>query len=321
MPGQSTRLQHSAIHEAPSLKGVSLRKWQAHEIHLRNHRILGALNAGIGLADVAQQFELSEGHVAHIAREAQFTPKHQSSPDDSLSERDRFILALALHGETFSAIARDFGVSRERVRQIVKKRGGISARGGLLNVRADARRTEAEKEARRLADSAPHISVMTIAERTSLSATDVEELLGQAECIRRRAGRPSEPTVGDDDIFEELRRLSRLPGGHPLSANFYDQHRRAESVTSIRILQRFGTWRQACSAAGVQAHEPVRTYSSRWSDDQLLSWVRSYLAASTSRPTYTGLDDWLRQQSDAPSAQTIRNRYGTWTKVLKATLP
>lgn len=251
-----------------SRKGIeAVTKWQAHEIPLRNHRILEALHDGVGLVAVAEQFDLSEGHIAHIAREAQFKPKHHLSPDDSLSERDRFILALALSGATFSSIARDFGVSREWVRRIVKKRGGISARDGLLDIRANVRRRKAEEDARRIANANPNLTIADIAEQSGLSVADIEGLLGQAECIRRLEGRDQRATVSDDEIFEELRRCSRLPGGFPLAAGFYDKQRCAESVSTVRLHQRFGSWRQACAAAGVEAHDPVRTYSSRWSDE------------------------------------------------------
>ncbi|WP_277452815.1 hypothetical protein [Janibacter sp. DB-40] len=121
-----------------------------------------------------------------------------------------------------------------------------------------------------------------------------------------------------DESTNEMRRVAALPGGTPLSVAFYDRHRGAEALTSARIIQREGSWREACAAAGVAANKASRTsYRRKWSEADLLEWVRLYLAEDE-KPSYGRFGQWLREQQDAPSANTVRNAFGGWSAVLEA---
>lgn len=51
--------------------------------------------------------------------------------------------------------------------------------------------------------------------------------------------------------------------------------------------------------------------------EDLLDWVRRYLAEDE-KPSYGRFSTWLREQQDAPSANTIRNTFGSWSAVLAA---
>lgn len=116
----------------------------------------------------------------------------------------------------------------------------------------------------------------------------------------------------------EMRRVAALPGGSPLSVSFYDRHRGDDALTSARIIQRRGSWREACAAAGVESNKPSRaSYRHRWSEKDLLDWVRRYLAEAE-KPSYADFSGWLRDQQDAPSANTVRNTFGGWSAVLEA---
>lgn len=121
-----------------------------------------------------------------------------------------------------------------------------------------------------------------------------------------------------DESTNEMRRVAALPGGTPLSVAFYDRHRGADALTSARIIQREGSWREACAAAGVAANKASRTsYRRKWSEADLLEWVRRYLAEDE-KPSYGRFGQWLREQQDAPSANTVRNAFGGWSAVLEA---
>lgn len=121
-----------------------------------------------------------------------------------------------------------------------------------------------------------------------------------------------------DESTSEMRRVAALPGGSPLSVAFYDRHRDPDALTSARIIQREGSWREACVAAGVAANKASRnSYRRKWSEADLLEWVRRYLAENA-KPSYGRLSTWLREQDDAPSANTIRNTFGSWSAVLEA---
>lgn len=118
-------------------------------------------------------------------------------------------------------------------------------------------------------------------------------------------------------LAAEMRRVAGLPGGSPLSVSFYDRHRGNDALTSARIIQRLGSWREACAAAGVESNKASRSYRHRWSEGDLLDWGRRYLAEAE-RPSYADFSGWLRDQQDAPSANTVRNTFGGWSAVLEA---
>ena len=102
----------------------------------------------------------------------------------------------------------------------------------------------------------------------------------------------------------------------PLSQKSYTrliEQRLAEGPSAGRIWQVFGTWSQACDEAGVESFGTGRQgIERRWSEDEMLMMVRTYVIEETRRPTAERYDGWARLQADAPSLGTIRNRLGAW---------
>ena len=124
--------------------------------------------------------------------------------------------------------------------------------------------------------------------------------------------------MNDEAVQTEMRRVAALSGGSPLSVAFYDKHRSDDALTSARIIQRLGSWREACAAAGVESNKPSRTaYRHKWSQEDLLDWVRRY-RLECDKPSYSDFSRWLRDQAGAPSANTVRNTFGGWSAVLEA---
>lgn len=122
-----------------------------------------------------------------------------------------------------------------------------------------------------------------------------------------------------DVVIAEIQRVAALDGGTPLGSTFFDSHRTDGLPGSGRLIQRFGTWKAACEAAGVRPIEASRTnYGTKWTDDLLLGWVREYLADPEATSSYAQFQGWLRDRKadGAPSGQTVRNRLGTWKEIL-----
>ena len=127
--------------------------------------------------------------------------------------------------------------------------------------------------------------------------------------------------MSDDEVIAEMRRVAALPQGSPLSGAFYDKHRGEGALTAARIIQRLGSWSAACAAAGVETNKASRTsYKHKWSEEDLIEWVRRYLTEAA-RPSYADFSRWLKDQSGAPSANTVRNSFGGWSAVLDAATP
>jgi hypothetical protein len=103
----------------------------------------------------------------------------------------------------------------------------------------------------------------------------------------------------------------------PLSSNDYDDLLRkgfVKGVTSTRLMQIFGTWSHACDLADVEAPRANREhYETRWTDQELVSAVASYLLDYEFRGAMPRYDEWRKQQKnseDLPSMGTLKLKLG-----------
>ena len=124
---------------------------------------------------------------------------------------------------------------------------------------------------------------------------------------------PRQEAFSDDDILRAIREAARRCG-EPLSHARSDAvAREVHAPSSARVVQRFGTWRRACQAAGVAVGATVREYHPRWGREQVTAAVAGYLAEEGSLGTYADYEHWARQSPDRPSGATVRNVMGGWS--------
>lgn len=85
-----------------------------------------------------------------------------------------------------------------------------------------------------------------------------------------------------------------------------------DGPTLSRILQVFGTWRNACESAGVLCDEPVHeVYERRWGRLEKSQFVAEFLV-SEGHKGISKYDEWARRDNARPSFGTIRNEFGGW---------
>ncbi|KAA1427772.1 homing endonuclease associated repeat-containing protein [Nocardioides antri] len=96
--------------------------------------------------------------------------------------------------------------------------------------------------------------------------------------------------------------------GEPLTAGAYDGWQRSRDAASPALLiRRFGSWIEACNRAGVATNK-TRSTSRRWSDDEIVGIVATYLRAPGSTGSFADYSAWARTQDGAPSGATLRQR-------------
>lgn len=121
------------------------------------------------------------------------------------------------------------------------------------------------------------------------------------------------PEFSDDRLAADVA-AAAADLGEPLTAASYDAWQRARDAASPALLiRRFGSWNQACARAGVATNK-TRSTSRRWSDDDVVAIVRTYLRAPGSTGSYADYSAWAKEQDDAPSGATLRQRFG-WAEV------
>lgn len=118
----------------------------------------------------------------------------------------------------------------------------------------------------------------------------------------------------DSQLLAGLRAAAEATG-QPLTVKQYDAWRAAqadEHASGIWIIRHFGTWRAALERAGLEANT-TRSTSSKWTDEEMLDQVAAYLAAG-STGSYAGYEAWAKETAAAPSAASVRARFGTWAE-------
>ena len=97
--------------------------------------------------------------------------------------------------------------------------------------------------------------------------------------------------------------------GEPLTAAAYDAWQRGHDAASLALLiRRLGSWNQACAQAGVATNK-TRSTSRRWSDDDVVDIVATYLRSPGSTGSFADYSAWAKSQDGVPSGATLRQRF------------
>ena len=237
-------------------------------------------------------------------------------------KRDRAIVALAKTGMTYEEIGGTFGVTRERVRQILKKAGvtGSTTRAARAATKQEA--LEVDREC--ILEWTRH--------NPGLGVRDVEEALGLKEgriCEVRGADvsrlfvrqKPNACVRYSDEVIVETLRDASIVQGDPMSKAAYDEYVEAFGGPSgVLVSKRFGTWKGACKAAGLGVSALPGNRNRRWGQGQLVDVLIDYFNSTTARGTFEDYNRWAREETGRPSGPTIRNRFGSWTAAKRAAL-
>lgn len=241
-------------------------------------------------------------------------------------ERDQRMVELRERGLTLQEIAAEVGLTRERVRQVLKTVGGPTA-ADVRQVQEARRNAAHQRLAKRIREdlaSHPGSSQEEIAARLGIDKADVRSHVpdGMRGLIVNPSG-SVEQVWSDDAVFEAIRHAATYT--FPLTAKAYSRLVRSGEVRGpslARVWQRFDSWTAACRAAGVEAGTPPRdNYQSKWTDEDIRDFVRRFLSDPEFRGTIAEYDPWRRARGiDAPSSGVLRHRLGRWTSIKREVL-
>jgi len=238
-------------------------------------------------------------------------------------QRVRQMQALRQQGWSLDEIALRFGVSRERVRQILRAHGGPAPQDI-----ADARRRRAEEQAEQRIDellalwrageqprsAADKLGLQAAACRSTIErfATDVDRAARKASM----GGARRIQLYSDRDIILALTSVSIRVGRVP-SAKEYAAHARVLNYPSLpTVLNRMGGWTHALRAAGMQPlSAPARSRKRRWTEESCWQALRGVVEELGEIPTVLSYERHALGRADLPSAATLRNRLGRWSSI------
>lgn len=297
---------------------------------VRNQKIIADYNEGVKIADIAESNGVSQQTVFKVVRDSRESGAVTRAPrvrmrSDIDPNRNQRIVEMYLGGSTLNSIGEYFGLTRERIRQILNAAGIDrrtmtehvgAARGKVMSVYGPM--IDASFEEMR--------SISKVAEqfKDKVPSRWVHQRL---ESRRHEVLRSNYvPQVwSNEQIIDILRQASA--GSGTLSIGMYREWRESSTAATRRppthsvIAWRFGSWRNAVTMAGLAGNIARREYKRKWTRDDALRSVAMYVDMTSQegkRPTFSGYDVWSRDKSEHPSAAYVRHLTGLpWSQVVR----
>jgi hypothetical protein len=258
--------------------------------------------------------------------------------EDENIERNLNILAARLDGLTLDAIGKEYGVTRERIRQIIKRLiNKVETFPDVSKLNLDNlleqrlvllknapklselnSRSEIDLKARQIINTKPGIklddlSVLLKTESKFLHSVlnrNTKKFIYTDEKVNSNSS-----NFTDDEILEALRLAEAFES--PINRNLYDDlvnRGLIKGPGSQTVMKRFSTWNKACQLADVSYNESVRdSYESLWTKNEMLDYVIEFLKNRSFGVGINSYDEWrIETLSNAPSGAHLRNNLGTW---------
>ena len=241
------------------------------------------------------------------------------------------MIELRADGQSLDEIGQQFGVTRERVRQLLTKHGGPSASESRAVRHARAHRAQADV-ANEVATALRRVLMangpLTLEAASSTTGLDLEAVSRfwpeDLAHMRLWSSGSTETRWSDEEILEALRAAALYE--FPLTTKAYAETGEHWCKFRVRLCLGSGNAlglgrRPAKRRASCPGQTLRKNYDSKWSDADLLLIVRKYLLDPDCPNSARYFDEWKRSNViDGPSFQTVRNRFGTWTEVKRQAL-
>jgi DNA-binding transcriptional regulator LsrR (DeoR family) len=295
--------------------------------------------SGATFREVGERYGLSAFNISEMFSRAGLAKRSDSKPELSAAEiearkrgaspRVLEMYELYEHGATLEEIGDDFGITRERVRQLFKQAGlqtrTISATAALKQA-ADHQRADeivdCFRQVKDLAVVAQELdipkNVVTKVLRERLSPREYRELTASAS-----AGPAKRFT--DAELIEFLIEASSELGG-TLTGTAFNVLARSRYTADGRLWPskqmyalRFGSWRGALIGAQLDANpsSPVAG-KGRFGTEQCVEALREVHLSLGKVPTRVEYErHWHGAEGRLPSSSTVIKRCGTWSEALR----
>jgi transposase len=234
------------------------------------------------------------------------------------------IRTLREAGYSLDEIAARFGVTRERVRQILRAHGAPDP-----ELVAEARRQRAALLAESRVDELlalwraghePGSAASTLGLQTAACKSTIARFATAVDKAARRAsmsGARGTQTYSDRDIIIALREVGAALARVPSAKEYALLARGLELPSLPTVLNRMGGWTRAVEAAGMMplASPSATTRQRRWTDAACWSALRRVVDELGEIPTVLSYERHAAGRADLPSAATLRNRLGRWSAI------
>lgn len=237
------------------------------------------------------------------------------------SDRDALILRLRAEKQTLDQIGARVGVSRERIRQIIRQ---ISphADATIDYLVAEKQNPPSLDYEAPLAELIYEYGAVYLSELAKLLNIEEGEVVQSVpKHFRKFIIDKSVPSdVTSEWSRERVAAVIRKAGTYyfPLKTTDYEyllEIGEIEGPSVPFIYNRFGSWSAMCIEAGVESAPSRRIeYVRSWSEEELLSFVQRFILSDGTTGSGNGYDGWREEQHDhVPSGVLIRKQFGKWS--------
>jgi hypothetical protein len=238
--------------------------------------------------------------------------------------RGRRMIILREQGNSLDEIALGFGVSRERVRQILREHGAPDPQTVAAARRQRVEHAVAAQLPELLAlwraGAAPGSAAIALGLQVTACRNAIARAATHADRDTRRASlagdRAIAKTYSDQDIVAAVRFVAERLGRVPTAKEYGAQARELELPSLPTVVNRMGRWTSAVRAAGlVPAHTAAHARARRWTAERCWHAMRAVVAELGEIPTVVAYDRHAAGRRDLPSSATLRNRLGRWSQI------
>jgi len=302
----------------------------------RYQRVRRLSNDGLHSAEISRKVGLTEFEVLEVLTTSYSQLGEESESDKKLRElielklmspRDSRIIELRKDGKTLDEIGKEVGLTRERVRQILKK---LEPDLNFEEIRIETQLREQHEFNQQfhqihqsICDKWNEFQVLKFSEIANFLDTPewkVRKSLSPVQYVYLQANeeRKVAQSWTDEQCLESLRVAATY--SFPLTVLKYRKLLEVGEVsgpTPALMWQRFGSWVAACELAGVEYGEAMREYNRTWSDVELVKFVRRFMhSREDGKWAIEKYEDWRRlPEIEGPSAALMRLRLGTWSEI------
>lgn len=221
-----------------------------------------------------------------------------------------------MDGATLRELGEENGITYERIRQIFRKHDLPTRKAKRQSVArqsqklaAQDRRDEIFKAYKRLG------TVEAVVEELGLPRQFVAPILSEMELrqLYRRKGRAVHTDV--NFILDCLKRAAEICG-EPLTIPAYRSIAPENGfVADLTVVNAFGSWQNACEAAGVRANPAEGPRKGAYTVEDCLNSLRQCADELGRIPSYETYSGWAKGKK-RPSGPTIRVKVRSWRNAL-----
>lgn len=299
-------------------------------------RVRRLASEGTHSGEIARKVGLSEFQVLEVLT-TNFTKLTEESEIDKnlqailnkeqISPRDLLIIQLRKEGKSLDEIGRQTDLTRERVRQILKKLANDLDFREIRNEVQQKELNEYQEENLKIFKSIQ----ANWDEYRFLKFQDLVKIFMVPEWRIRKSISPLQyvyllanedqkiPQLWTDEQCLESLKIAATYS-FPITVSKYRKLLETGEVsgpTPALYWQRFGSWVQACEQAGVEYGEAQREYNRIWNDTELIIFARKFMhSRADGRWSLEKYEEWRRSpEIEGPSIALLRLRLGSWSEI------